>query len=94
MLQRLDENMFVNRVLDSEYRNKYSIGGLKAMYRDIEELYEKEYVLDLGYLAMVYAEFENLEDYNKDTGTEYESMEELRRNQTVLMIDEKTFLVA
>jgi hypothetical protein len=63
------------------YRNNFSYDGLFALFDYLEELEEstgEEMEFDMIAICCDFTEYDNLNDYNEQNGTEYASLEDLQ----------------
>jgi hypothetical protein len=75
-------NEFANTFLTSgSYETKFSREGLSALFDYFEELEEstgEEIEFDMVGIACDFTEYDNLNDYNEQNGTEYASLEDMQ----------------
>ena len=78
---------FVDAFRDYDREHHFSRKGLLALW-DYLEGYEEDtgHELDLDVIGLCceFSEYESLEDYNEDRGSEYESLDELAEHTTVI----------
>lgn len=97
MKETVTFSRFYKGFVDVDKINSFSYDGLKALYEyllDYEDSSGMEFEFDPNGLASELTEYASFEDFKADhTGIEWiASLDELRRNQTVIMIDDKSFL--
>lgn len=83
MVQTINKYDFRLAFLSTDRADNFSLIGLDALFEYLEQLEEdtgEQIELDVIGLCCEYTEYESLEQYNRDYGTEYESTEELRYN--------------
>lgn len=72
------------------YKNNFTYGGLGALYDYLEQLSDEtgeDIELDIVSLACEYAEYATLEDFQADFGKDYQSMEDIKQETTVIQFD-------
>jgi len=86
---------FCDRFASMGREDQFSYEGKKALFDYLEELEEatgEEIELDVVGLCCEYTEYANIEEFRNDYGDEYENMQDIVYNTTVIMIDEDSFL--
>ena len=87
MKQRIDEHDFVMRFEDFGRGNNFSRLGRFALYEyltDLEEDCGIEFELDVIGLCCEFTEYESLEDFRNNYGTEYETLEDVQEATVVI----------
>ena len=77
-------------------RENFSYDGLKALFEYLEEYEEgtgEEIELDVIALCCDYAEYDSLNEYNDDYGTEYDEIDTIQDNTTLIKIDDERFII-
>ena len=75
----------------SQYENNFSYDGLQALFNYLEEQEEEtgeELELDIVALCCEYTEYESLEEFRESYSSDYETMEDIENETTVIYIDE------
>jgi len=70
----------------------WSYEGLEALYDYLEEIFDGEYNLDVVELCGIYSEYKDLEEYNKDTGNDYDCSDDIE--EIVARVGDDGFIVA
>ncbi len=95
MYVNINFNGFCDAFRKSGRNNQFTYNGLQALYTHLcEEEIETQTAIELDVIALCcsFAEYANIKEYNNDTGSEFESIEELEQETTVIMIDEESFI--
>jgi hypothetical protein len=77
-------------------RDNFSYEGLRALFDYLEQYEEdcgEEIELDVIALCCDYTEYDNLKEFQDDYGTEYEDIEDIETNTTVIKIDDDKFII-
>ena len=77
-------------------RENFSYDGLKALFEYLEEYEEgtgEEVELDVIALCCEYAEYDSLKEYNDDYGTEYDEIDLIQDDTTLIKIDDERFII-
>ena len=77
-------------------RDNFSYDGLKALFEYLEEYEEgtgEEVELDVIALCCEYAEYDSLKEYNDDYGTEYDEIDLIQDDTTLIKIDDERFII-
>jgi len=73
MIQTINENEFRDAFSNGQYKNNFSYDGLGALFEYLEEYEDstgEQVELDIIALCCEYSEYEDLEEYLKDYGTD------------------------
>lgn len=92
-----------NKVSVEQFRDSFkSMGredgwtyeGLGALYEWLEECFAEgdEYELDVIALCCDFCEYESLDKYNEDYGSEYEEIEQLENRTIVIPVGDEGFI--
>lgn len=77
--------------------NQFSYEGLLALFDWFEEYEDSagsQIELDVIAICCEYAEYDSLKDFQNDYGDEYESLEDIENNTTLIKIeDEEGFII-
>ena len=91
MIRRINQYDFIDAFKKMGRENNFSYNGLVALYEYLEMLEDdtgQSYYLDVIALCCEYREFDNLKEFKADYGDEYETIEDIERETTVIMIDD------
>lgn len=76
--------------------NNFSYEGLKSLFNYLES-YEQDTgeELDLDVIALCcdYTEYETLEEFNRDFGKNYKSIQDIENDTTVIKVSENGFII-
>jgi len=97
MKQIITESQFINAFKSWDtYKNQFSYDGLKALFEWFEE-YEndtgEEMELDVVAICCEFTEYESLKEYNEDYDKEYEEIEAISDDTTLIKIDDERFII-
>ena len=90
MKQTVSLYEFTNAFHGTQYENNFTYEGLKALYTYLDELEEKtgeELELDIVALCCDFTEYESLEEFRENYSSDYETMEDIENETTVIYID-------
>ena len=96
MKQTINRNYFVQAFADYNRTENFTVAGRLALYDYLTELEEDtgtEIDLDVIALCCEYSEYANLKEFQDDYGTEYETIDDLRDETTVIMVDDESFII-
>ena len=95
MIQTMNEYQFTQAF--KEIRpNNFSYEGLKALFDWFEEYEEgtgEKVELDVIGICCDFSEYDSLKEYNDDYGTEYEEIEAIADDTTLINIDDEKFII-
>ena len=77
-------------------RENFSYDGLKALFEYLEEFEDgtgEEVELDVIALCCEYAEYDSLNEYNDDYGTEYAEIDLIQDDTALIKIDDERFII-
>ena len=77
-------------------RENFSYDGLKALFEYLEEFEDgtgEEVELDVIALCCEYAEYDSLNEYNDDYGTEYDEIDAIQDDTMLIKIDDERFII-
>ena len=77
-------------------RENFSYDGLKALFEYLEEFEDgtgEEVELDVIALCCEYAEYDSLNEYNDDYGTEYDEIDLIQDDTMLIKIDDERFII-
>ena len=95
MFQQIDEYDFV-KAFEEIRPNNFSRAGLFALYDYFEQLEEdigNPIELDVIAICCEYSEYESLEEFQEDYGEDYESIEDIESETTVIPVDDSGFII-
>ena len=97
MKTNVNFSQFTDRFHSAGRGNQFSYDALQALYdylTGLEEDMETEFELDVIALCCSYAEYESIEEFQKDYGEEYETIEEIEeRTQVIRIGNSDSFIV-
>ena len=80
-----------------QYKNNFSYEGLEALYNYLEEYSEdlgENIEMDVVAFSCDYAEYNSIEDFQEDYGEEYETIEDIEEQTTVIKLkDNASFII-
>ena len=91
MKQTVSLYEFTNAFHGTQYENNFTYEGLKALYTYLDELEEEtgeELELDIVALCCDFSEYESLEEFRENYSSDYETMQDIEAETTVIYIDE------
>ena len=90
-------SMFRDYFLRSEqYKNNFSYEGLEALYNYLEEYSEdlgEDIEMDVGAFSCDYSEYNDIQEFQKDYGKEYKTIEDIELYTQVIKIKDKTSFI-
>jgi len=96
MKEYVNESEFIDRFRQMDRKENFSYEGRKALYEYFTQLEEdigEEIEFDCIAICCEYSEYENLKEFQQDYGTDYESIEDIEKQTTVIMIDDESFII-
>ena len=96
MIRTINEYDFIKAFHKMGRGNNFSTSGLTALYEYLEMLEdntEQEIELDVIALCCEYAEYDSLEEFQADYSEDYETIGDIERETTVIMIDDDSFII-
>jgi len=96
MIRTIDNIEFVDAFRKMGRTDNFSFRGLVALYEYLEMLGEdlgQEIELDVIALCCEYAEYDNLEEFQADYSEDYQTIGDIERETTVIMIDDDSFII-
>ena len=79
-----------------QYKTNFSYEGLKALFEWLEEFEDgtgAEIELDVIAICCEFTEYESLKEYNEDYDKEYEEIEAISDDTTLIKIDNERFII-
>ena len=95
MFQQINEYDFV-KAFEEIRPNNFSRAGLFALYDYFEQLEEdigNPIELDVIAICCEYSEYESLEEFQEDYGDDYQSIDEIESETTVIPVDDDGFII-
>jgi len=81
---------------DMGRENNFSWEGLAALFEYLEGIEEgtgEEMELDVIALCCDYTEYQSIEEFRRDYGGEYETIEDIEQQTTVIPVNDDAFIV-
>jgi hypothetical protein len=81
---------------DMGRENNFSWEGLAALFEYLEGIEEgtgEEIELDVIALCCDYTEYQSIEEFRRDYGGEYETIEDIEQQTTVIPVNDDAFIV-
>ncbi len=72
--------------------DNFSYDGLRALYDYLENECEPEFTLDVIALCCEFTEWENLEEFQDNYSGDYESLDDINNETTLIIIDDDRFI--
>jgi len=95
IMQEITKSQFIDK-FNSVRPDNFSYHGLSVLYDWLVEYYEeaeKGYKLDVIAICCEYSEYESLEEFNKDYDRDYESIDDIRDDTTLIPINSESFII-
>jgi len=96
MKQSINEHKFRDAFHKMGRGEQFSYDGLTALY-DYLEQYEddigEEIELDVIALCCDFTEYDSLTEFQADYGEDYETIEDIQYDTSVIMIDDDSFII-
>ena len=95
MFQQINEYDFI-KAFEQVRPDNFSRAGLSALYDYFEQLEEdigNPIELDVIAICCEYSEYESLEEFQKDYGDDYQSIDEIEQVTTVITVDDDGFII-
>jgi hypothetical protein len=93
MKQTVNFYMFERAFSNSQYCNNFTYDGLKALFEYLEECDGQEIELDVCALCCDFTEYENLKEFQDNYSEDYESIQDIEEDTTVIMVDDDAFII-
>lgn len=92
LIQRVDYfGAFYDAFIKSDRKDQFSYEGLKVLFEYFDD-FEEDIELDVVGICCEWQEFQDIEEFNNQYDTEYESQEDITET-TVLDINGDSFLI-
>tara|TARA_R100000773_G_scaffold39088_1_gene34436 strand:- start:282 stop:581 length:300 start_codon:yes stop_codon:yes gene_type:complete len=96
MIRTINEYDFIDAFRKMGREENFSRNGLIALYEELEMVENdigQPIELDVIALCCEYAEYDNLEEFQADYSEDYETIEDIQNETTVIMIDADSFII-
>lgn len=94
LYQEISKTDFVDQFHKMDRSNNFSYEGLQALYGYFEELSDDINIeFDVIAICCDFTEYENLEEFNRDYGKNFDDVEEIFDLTQVIMIDNEKFII-
>jgi hypothetical protein len=96
MKQTINVSQFRDAFQNMNRKENFSYAGLGALFDYLEELEEgtgQEVELDVIALCCEYSEYESLEEFQKAYSNDYERIEDIEQETTVIRINDDSFII-
>jgi len=96
MIRTVNKYDFIDAFRKMGREGNFSNDGLVALYEYLEMLEDdtgQPIELDVIALCCEFTEYDNLEEFQADYSEDYETIEDIERETTVIMIDDDSFII-
>ena len=96
MKKTINSYDFERAFVDMNRATNFTYEGKKALFEYFEQLEEdtgEEIELDVIAICCEYSEYENLAEFQKDYGKEYETIEDIEDKTQVIKVDDEAFII-
>lgn len=96
MIETVTLNDFIDRFRAFDRYDNFGYEGLKALFEYLEEYEDstgEQIELDVIALCCDYTFYESFEDFQKEYGDDYQSIEDLENHTQVIMVDDESFII-
>ena len=96
MIKTINEYDFIDAFRKMGRTDNFSNSGLIALYEYLEMLEDdlgQPIELDVIALCCEYTEYDNLEEFQADYSEDYQTIGDIERETTVIMIDDDSFII-
>ena len=96
MITTINEYDFIDAFRKMGREGNFSNDGLVALYEYLEMLEDdtgQPIELDVIALCCEFTEYDNLEEFQANYSEDYETIEDIERETTVIMIDDDSFII-
>ena len=90
MKKTINQYDFERAFVDMNRAEQFSYEGKKALFEYLEQYEEdtgEDIELDVIGLCCDYAEYDNLDEFRRDYSTDYETLDDIRDETTVIVIE-------
>jgi len=96
MIQTIGFCQFTDAFRNADRKDQFSYAALQALFDYLEELEDatgEPYELDVIALCCEFTEYADMKEFQKAYSEDYETIEDIERHTTVIMIDDESFIV-
>ena len=96
MKQSITQSQFIDALHNCGRGEQFTYNGLVALYDFLEGMEQDtgtEYELDVIALCCEFTEYEGLEEFQDNYGNDYQSIDDINKETTVIMIDDTSFII-
>ena len=96
MKRTITESDFLQAFVDYGRKDNFSRDGLVALYNYLEEFSEGtgvEVELDVIGICCDFSEYENIKEFQEHYGDEYQTIEDIEDQTTVIPVDGDRFII-
>lgn len=96
MKQSIGQSQFNDAFINMNRKENFTYEGRKALFDYLEQYEEEtgeEIELDVIALCCEYTEYSDLEEFQKDYGDEYESIEDIEEKTIVIKMENGSFII-
>lgn len=96
MIETVTLNDFIDKFRAFNRYDNFGYEGLKALFEYLEEYEDstgEQIELDVIALCCDYTFYESFEDFQKEYGDDYQSIEDLKNHTQVIMVDDESFII-
>ena len=89
-------NDFRDAFINYNRAEQFSYSGLETLFENLQEYEEatgEEMELDVIAICCDFTEYENIQEFQKEYGVEYQTIEDVGEKTLVLYIDEESFII-
>ena len=96
MIKTVNQWQFIDEFQRTRPDNFSRLGLLELFdyFEMIEDSTGEQIELDIIAICCEYSEYESLEEFQADYGSEYESIDDIERETEVIRIDDDSFIIA
>ena len=96
MKRIINESEFIQAFDDMNRGNNFTYDGRIALFGYFEQLEDdigEDIELDVIAICCEYSEYKNLKEFQENYSDDYESMEDIENETTVIMVDDGAFII-
>ena len=96
MIRTINQYDFIDAFKKMGREENFSYDGLVALYEELEMVENdtgQPIELDVIALCCEYAEYDSFEEFQADYSEDYETIEDIQNETTVIMIDADSFII-
>lgn len=94
--ETVTESEFIHAFDRMNRSNNFTVEGRRALFEYLEQFSEDtgaDVELDVIAICCEYNEYENIAEFQKDYGEEYETIDDIRDRTEVIKIDDDAFII-